>query len=230
MSPMARVTIHLLRHGEVHNPGGVLYGRLPHYPLSERGRAMAERIADTLVMEGRDIRAVVASPLQRAQETAAPTASAYGLTLRTDEGLIEAANVFEGLQINKNRAQLALPKYWRHYVNPMRPSWGEPYAEQARRMVEVIRRTLHSLESGEVLLVSHQLPIWATRLFLEGRSLAHDPRNRQCALASLTSLEFENRQLVALTYREPAADLVAQAKDMTPGTSAAAWAGTKDRT
>ena len=135
--------------------------------------------------------------------------------------------MFEGLQINKNRAQLAHPRNWRHYVNPFRPSWGEPYAEQARRMTGVIRRTLHSLDGGEALLVSHQLPIWATRLFIEGRTLAHDPRNRQCALASLTSLEFENRQLVALTYREPAADLVAEATDMTPGTSAAGQAGTK---
>lgn len=226
---MARVTIHLLRHGEVHNPDGVLYGRLPGYRLSERGRAMAERVADTLVMEGRDIRAAIASPLQRAQETAQPTASAYGLEIRTDAGLIEAENVFEGQQINKNRAQLAHPRNWRHYVNPFRPSWGEPYTEQAHRMMGAVRRALHSIDGGEALLVSHQLPIWATRLFIEGRPLAHDPRNRQCALASLTSLVFEDRVLTALTYREPAADLVAQAKDMTPGTSAAGWAGTRDR-
>ena len=76
-------------------------------------------------------------------------------------------------------------------------------------------------EGHEALLVSHQLPVWSLRLFLEGRSLAHDPRRRQCALASLTSLTFEDRTLVGLAYWEPAGDLLRQARDMVPGTSAA---------
>ena len=76
-------------------------------------------------------------------------------------------------------------------------------------------------EGHEALLVSHQLPVWSLRLFLEGRSLAHDPRRRQCALASLTSLTFEDHTLVGLAYWEPAGDLLRQARDMVPGTSAA---------
>ena len=84
-------------HGEVFNPEGVLYGRLPDYHLSDRGRAMADRAAEALA--GRDIARVVASPLDRAQETAAPIAAVHGLEIVTDPRVIEADNVFEGQRI-----------------------------------------------------------------------------------------------------------------------------------
>lgn len=86
--------VHLMRHGEVANPDGVLYGRLPGYHLSELGRQMAERVAEHLAP--RDVTHVVASPLERAQETATPIAKAHGLDLDTDGRLIEAENVFQG--------------------------------------------------------------------------------------------------------------------------------------
>lgn len=206
---MPLATVHLMRHGEVHNPDGILYGRLPGFSLSDRGQAMAERVADVLHAGGHEIHAVLASPLQRAQESAVPTAEAFGVTVRTDRGLVEAANDFEGVAVNRNRLRLAHPRYWPRYVNPFQPSWGEPYADQVDRMSGVIRRALGIVpDGGEVLAVSHQLPIWVTRLFLERRPLAHDPRHRQCALASLTSLTFDGRRLVALTYWEPAGDLL----------------------
>ncbi|HUR72927.1 MAG TPA: histidine phosphatase family protein, partial [Sporichthya sp.] len=55
--------VHVVRHGEVFNPEGVLYGRLPGYHLSELGVKMAERIAETFA--GADIAALVSSPLER---------------------------------------------------------------------------------------------------------------------------------------------------------------------
>nr|NLD40376.1 histidine phosphatase family protein [Actinomycetales bacterium] len=220
-----------MRHGEVFNPDGVLYGRLPGYRLSDRGRAMAERVAERLVEEGRDLRAVVASPLQRAQESAEPAAAAYGLEIRTDRGLIEAGNEFEGERLGGERLKLAHPKFWKRYVNPARPSWGEPYSEIADRMTGAIRNALTLLDhGGEALLVSHQLPIWVTRLLVERRPFLHDPRRRQCALASLTSLEFSDGRLVRLAYSEPAADLVAGATDMVPGLSGAVLPRDEDRT
>ena len=60
-----RTVVHLLRHGEVHNPEGVLYGRIPDYHLSNLGQEMAQRIAE--VTADRDITYVVSSPLERAQ-------------------------------------------------------------------------------------------------------------------------------------------------------------------
>jgi broad specificity phosphatase PhoE len=65
--------VHLVRHGEVDNPEGLLYGRLPGYRLSELGREMAELVATHL--ESNDITHIVSSPLERAQETAAPNAA-----------------------------------------------------------------------------------------------------------------------------------------------------------
>ena len=213
---MATTTVHLVRHGEVHNPDGVLYGRIPGYRLSERGQAMARRVAEHLSGAGRDVVAVVASPLQRAQETATPTAEAFGLTLATDDRLVEAGNHFEGTTIGSNPAQLAHPRYWRYLWNPLRPSWGEPYADQVTRMRAAVDDARRAHEGHEVVLVSHQLPVWLTRRSYEGRSLAHDPRRRECALASLTSLRFDGETFVGLHYTEPAADLLAGA-DPVPG-------------
>lgn len=203
---MAETTIHLLRHGEVHNPTGVLYGRLPGYGLSERGRAMAERIAAHVA--SRDITAVVASPLQRAQETAAPIAAALGVQITSDERLLEAENKFEGLRVGVGDGALRNPRYWHLLHNPFRPSWGEPYREQADRVLAAVDAARELAAGHEALLVSHQLPIWVTRLALTDRRLWHDPRRRECSLASLTSLSFDGDRLTGIHYSEPAADLL----------------------
>ena len=213
---MAITTVHLLRHGEVHNPDGVLYGRIAGYRLSDRGQEMARRVAKHLSDDGHDVVAVVASPLQRAQETAAPVAEAFGLELATDERVIEAGNSFEGTTVGSRPAQLAHPKYWRYLWNPARPSWGEPYVEQVARMRAAVEDARAAHEGHEVVLVSHQLPVWLARLSFEQRPLVHDPRRRQCALASLTSLQFDGDAFVGLHYTEPAGDLLIGA-DPVPG-------------
>lgn len=209
---MVVTTVHLMRHGEVHNPQKVLYGRLPGYPLSERGRAMARAVADHLAgrtdAPRRDITVVTASPLERARETGTPLAEAFGLELDTDPRLVEASNHFEGLTFGVGDGSLRHPRHWPYLRNPTRPSWGEPYAEQAERMVAAVADARAAARGHEAVLVSHQLPIWVTRLSLEGRRLWHDPRHRQCSLASLTSLRFEDDELVGIGYSEPAAALL----------------------
>jgi broad specificity phosphatase PhoE len=204
-----RTTVHLLRHGEVHNPTGVLYGRLPDFHLSDLGREMAQRAAQAL--GHRDITVVTASPLERAQETAAPLAAALSLPIGSDPDIIEADNVFEGTRVGVGDGILKQPRSWHHLWNPFRPSWGEPYAEIAERMRAGVRRARDAARGHEAVLVSHQLPIWIARLDAEERSFMHDPRKRQCGLASLTSFTFEGNRLVALSYTEPAADLAARA-------------------
>lgn len=206
--PSARTVVHLLRHGEVHNPEGVLYGRLPGYHLSARGRAMALRVAEHLVASGADVALVVASPLERAQETARASADALGLGVGTDERLIESGNQFQGLTVGVGDGALRRPEHWWKMRNPFRPSWGESYVEQAARMHAAADEARVRAEGREALLVSHQLPVWVARLAAEGRRYAHDPRHRQCTLASLTSLHYVGHELVGVTYREPAADLL----------------------
>ncbi|WP_020662926.1 histidine phosphatase family protein [Amycolatopsis benzoatilytica] len=194
--------VHMLRHGEVHNPEKILYGRLPNFHLSERGQRQALTVAEAVA--GHDLAYVVASPLQRAQETAAPIAGAHRLDIATDNGLIEAANVFEGQRVAVGDGALRQPRAWPHLVNPFKPSWGEPYVEIAHRMLGAVHRARVKAEGREALCVSHQLPIWTLRRFLEAKRLWHDPRQRQCSLASLTSLVFDGEELLGIVYSEPA--------------------------
>jgi broad specificity phosphatase PhoE len=205
---MALTAVHLLRHGEVHNPTGLLYGRLPGYRLSERGVAMAQRVADVLSEQGRDVVEVTASPLERAQQTAQPVAAAFGLPVGTDERLIEAANHFQGLTFGVGDGALTHPQHWWYLRNPLRPSWGEPYAEQAERVLAAARDAAARVSGHEAVLVAHQLPIWVARRRAEGKRLWHDPRRRECTLASLTTLRFDGTAIVGVEYSEPAAALL----------------------
>ncbi len=212
---MATTTVvHLLRHGEVHNPAGVLYGRLPDFHLSELGRTMAQRAAGALA--DRDVAIVTASPLERAQETAEPIAQTHGLSIGVDADLIEADNIFEGTKFSIERV-LKDPRLWKKVSNPFQPSWGEPYVELAGRMRAAVARAREEARGREAVLVSHQLPIWIARLDVEGRRFAHDPRHRQCSLASLTSLHYTDDELSRVVYTEPSADLLSQS---TKGTGA----------
>jgi len=194
--------VHVLRHGEVHNPKGILYGRLPGFSLSVAGRAQAAAVARTLA--DHDIAAVIASPLQRAQETAAPIAEQHGLTVRTDENLIEAGNTFEGLRVSVGDGALRKPRHWWKLRDPFTPSWGEPYLQIAHRMLAAVNKARVEAAGHEAVLVSHQLPVWTLRRFLQGQRLWHDPRSRQCSLASLTSLVYRGDTLVDIVYSEPA--------------------------
>lgn len=201
-----KTVVHLLRHGEVHNPTGVLYGRMAGYHLSDLGQEMAQRVADTVA--DRDITLVISSPLERAQETAAPVAKALGVDIVTDSRVIEATNVFEGRSFGVGDGVLKKPAAWRHLWNPLRPSWGEPYKQLVTRMLAAAYDARDAAVGHEALIVSHQLPIWTTRLHMEKRSFLHDPRRRQCTLCSLTSLTFDDDILSTVSYSEPAADLI----------------------
>ncbi|WP_165985208.1 histidine phosphatase family protein [Streptomyces sp. YIM 98790] len=195
-----------MRHGDVHNPEGILYGRMPGYHLSELGREMAERVAEYLA--DRDIAHVVASPLDRAQETAVPIARAHGLQVATDRRLIEADNMFEGKEFGVGDGALRHPRNWRHLRNPFRPSWGEPYVDQVVRMKAALDAARDAALGHEAVAVSHQLPIWVLRSFIERRRLWHDPRRRQCTLGSLTSFTYLGDEIVSVGYSEPVIDLV----------------------
>jgi broad specificity phosphatase PhoE len=199
------VTVHLLRHGEVYNPDGVLYGRLPGFRLSELGERQAKAAADWLA--ARDIGYLVASPLERAQQTAAPLAALTGLPLETDDRLIEADNYLQGRNVAGGKGLFRDPSNWRYFGNPFRPSWGEPYVEIAARVLAAARAARDAAGDRNAVCVSHQLPIVCARRQALGQRLFHDPRRRNCALGSVTSLTFDGPQIVAVDYTEPAASL-----------------------
>jgi broad specificity phosphatase PhoE len=202
MGAAEQTVVHLLRHGEVHNPGGILYGRLPGFRLSTTGEAMASAAAESFL--GKDVTHLVSSPLERAQQTAAPIAEALSLPVTIDERLIEAGNAFEGLKVGVGDGALREPRHWWKLRNPFRPSWGEPYVEIAARMLAAVEAARDAARGHEVVLVSHQLPIWTLRLHVEGRRYVHDPRRRQCGLASVTSLTYDGDRIDSVGYAEPA--------------------------
>jgi broad specificity phosphatase PhoE len=201
--------VHLVRHGEVENPTGVLYGRIEGFGLSRRGHRMAQLAAESLA--GHDIRSVTASPLQRTQESAAPWIAQSGLELGIDERLIEPTNAFEG--INMRRDLPRRPDLWRHLVNPQKPSWGEPFLSVQARMLAAIEDSWAAVDGGEVVLVSHQMPIVMVARTVAGLPLAHNPSKRRCALSSITTLERRGDAFVEVSYTEPAAALLADAID-----------------
>ncbi len=198
----AAITIvHLVRHGEVANPAGVLYGRLADYHLSDHGQVMAKAVAGFLA--GRDVTVLRSSPLERALETAEPVAAQFGLTVQIDERLIEPWNHFEGLKVGVGDGSLRSPRHWIYLRNPFRPSWGEPYKQVASRMLAAAAEAARAALGHEAVCVSHQLPIWVSRRSAEGRGLWHDPRRRQCALGSVTSLRYVGNRLTSVSYAEP---------------------------
>jgi broad specificity phosphatase PhoE len=193
--------LHLVRHGEVHNPRRVLYGRLPGYGLSDDGRRMARQAAQYVHGLGRPIGALVSSPLQRTRESSEPFTELLGMDPLIDERVIEPTNVFEGQRMSR---ALLNPLSWRYLARPEIPSWGEPYARIVDRMQEAMREIWTRAESGDVVIVSHQLPIWVTHLAVAGLPTRHDPRVRRCALSSVTSFELVGDVWRETDYAEPA--------------------------
>ena len=157
-------SVHLVRHGEVHNPDKILYGRMDGFRLSDRGQQMADLVAAhfaACVAGGQElpIATTISSPLLRAQQTAQAIAGRLATSLNTDHRLIEAGNDFEGTTMGSRPLGLLNPKWWPKLRNPVRPSWGEPYVDMAERMTAAIRDARDAHIGQGVVLVSHQLPI-----------------------------------------------------------------------
>lgn len=200
---MSTTIVHLVRHGEVHNPTKILYGTLPGYHLSSRGRSQAARAARSF--EGHDVTYLAASPLQRAQETAEVIAEITGLEVDTVDEIVEAGNRFEGLRTKGWRSQLWNPVRWPLMLNPFEPSWGEAYVDIAERMMGAVEKVRRRAEGHEAILVSHQLPIVMVQRAVRGLPLAH--AGRECDLASVTSLVFQDDQITDIFYSTPAKDI-----------------------
>jgi broad specificity phosphatase PhoE len=200
-------TIHFVRHGEVHNPEKILYGLQPGWRLSDRGNEMAAVIGDWSTKL--DLGAIHSSPLQRAQETVAPIIAKHKLSLTTDKNLIEASNIFEGKKFELGSGVLRHPSSWRYLYNPWKPSWGEPYDQLISRMLKGLFTARDAAGGKDAICVSHQLPIWILRSAVEGRRLLHDPRKRECTLASVTSFALDSEGMISsVSYSEPAKHLL----------------------
>lgn len=202
-----RTLVHLVRHGQVENPTGVLYGRLPDFHLSALGRQMADTVAEHVA--DWDVVHLRCSPLDRAQETMQPIAGALELPVTIDGRVIEAENYLEGKRFDGSRnSAFTNPRNWWYFRNPLKPTWGEPYTEIATRMRAALHDAAEAAAGHQALIVAHQLPIWIARCDVEGRRFAHDPRKRECTLASITTFTFTDGRISGVSYSEPAAALL----------------------
>ena len=203
--------IHLVRHGEVNNPERILYGRLDGFGLTDRGHHMAQAVADHF--SDQPIRRVISSPLLRAWQTAEPLATFHGLAIESDERVIEGTNVFEGTRVSARRI-LTDHGVWRYLFNPIRPSWGEAYRAIANRMLLAMEEAWQSVSDGEIVIVSHQLPIWMVHRTVDHRPLPHPPSARRCTLASVTTFDKSGGSWREVEYAEPAKALLEGAIDL----------------
>lgn len=175
---------------------------------------MAQAAADLLVADARPIGLLVSSPLERTQQSAAPIAAAFGLQPVLDARVIEPSNLFEGMRLRGKGGALRDPGQWLKLRNPARPSWGEPYVDIRERMFGAMIDHLKATDAGDLVIVSHQNPIWITHRAVAGLPLMHNAASRRCALSSITSFELTNTGWLEVDYREPAAALLVGAIDL----------------
>jgi len=102
-------TIYLMRHGQVHNPTNVLYGRRPGFALSEAGIQQAHAAGRCLA--DHTVSAIYSSPMERARQTAEIVASYHSaVDPRVDRRLIEVATPYEGRPIAEPAAMVQVSK------------------------------------------------------------------------------------------------------------------------
>jgi broad specificity phosphatase PhoE len=193
-------TMHLVRHGEVENPKGVIYGRLPGYNLSERGLRQARAAARQL--SAAPVGTVWASPLERAQETAGEIATPHELDVVTDDRLTESNTTFEGAG-RTLWAFLTSPRHWWRLRNPWAPSWGESFAEIRNRMLSAIAAAQDAAGDKDVVVVSHQTPILVARLALSRRGGPPWLGRVPCQTGSVTTMTLEDGRVVDGSYFVP---------------------------
>lgn len=197
---MAHTTLHLLRHGEVHNPRGIVYGSLPGYGLSERGRAQADAAATHLA--DRRVRAIYSSPLGRARETAEVVAAKLGTGVVLDDRLGEWALGERWADVRWDDLSDRFPGETEAYLaHPHElPFAPEPLHAVAARMQQAIADL--SATTGNVVMVSHQDPIQAVRLLLTGVPLSR-LQNGKPGHGSVVTLLREGSQWRETGYWAP---------------------------
>ncbi len=196
-------TIHLVRHAEVDNPKGLVYASLPGFPLSPLGRRQAAETADMLA--GKSPLAVVTSPLDRAVETASAIADAAGTSISIDERLTEWALAERWAGAAWDDLPAIFPGEVEAYLaQPTRLDFSSESIESvATRVIESVRDHTSSAGRGDVVFVSHQDPVQATRLSLTGRPL-EDLHVDKPGHGSIVSLARRDHAWAEIEKREPA--------------------------
>ncbi|PAU68037.1 histidine phosphatase family protein [Bifidobacterium criceti] len=215
---MTATTINFVRHGKVYNPNHVLYERLPGFHLSDAGRRMAFATARYLAEnpQTNTACAVYSSPLERTRETAEVILHELNevrdergeqpLELITDPRLIEARNEFRGKRIGYGEGALWRPENIKLIRNLWRPTWGESYRSIANRVRNFALEKIDEHPGEQIVVVTHESPIWSYRHMLETGHPEHNMLLRKTALASVTSITYDDatHDVLSVTYADPA--------------------------
>jgi broad specificity phosphatase PhoE len=126
-------------------------------PLNERGHAQAQALAERLADE--PIAAIYASPLQRAIETAEPTAQRLGLTVQPLEGIMDInyGDWQEHPHSEVARLYPALYRQWLQEPHKVRPPGGESLEEVRSRAMAVLDQIMARHQDGTILVTAHQV-------------------------------------------------------------------------
>lgn len=161
-----RTTIYLVRHGDVHNPGKILYERLAGFPLSELGRKQADALGKFL--STRRLSAIYASPLERAKETAGIIASYHSnIAVTFDTRLLEVSTPARGMKFEDLERER-----WNFYKKERIQEGGERLSDIWRRMQKFFKEAAKKHRGQEIVAVSHGDPIMVSFIKHQGKRLS----------------------------------------------------------
>ncbi len=181
-------------------------------------RATAQYIAQNPQLN--TVTALYSSPLERTRETAGEILARLNaqraqrgqapLSLIADDRLIEARNEFRGTRIGHGDGALWRQRNLRLVSNLWKPSWGETYAQIAQRVSDFADEKIQQYQGQQIIVVSHESPIWSYRHLLETGHPEHNMLMRHTALASVTSITYdcETGRVLSIDYADPAADVL----------------------
>jgi broad specificity phosphatase PhoE len=199
-----RTRLYLVRHCDVRNPDGVLYGHLPGFPLSDKGERQAAALGR--FFRDKPVRRIYSSPLERARQTAAAIAAALPgqVPVEVCDGLVEArfGHYLQG--IRPRHVPYRRPLWLVHMVWPGLLPGDESVGEMAARVRRPLQRLLDDFPGEGGICVSHGDPIQAFWVEAEGRP-PYALHRLQCMKGGLLELDYTGSTLTGLTYRSPEA-------------------------
>ncbi len=201
---MGLTRVFLIRHADVRNPNGVLYGFLDNFPLSEKGRAQAALIGRRLA--DKKVRRIVHSPLERARETAQIIAANLGqpVQLIEDEDLREAemGRYLQG--VKPWQVPIRRPLWFVHKARRGLLPNDETIEAMGGRVIGVARRYATAFPDEVTACVSHADPLQAAWILLEDRPRSEiEMYRRGIARAGVLEVDFEGLRVVGVSYVPP---------------------------
>jgi broad specificity phosphatase PhoE len=205
LGEVAVTRIFLIRHANVHNPDGVLYGHLDNFPLSEKGRAQAALVGRRLA--GAGVRRIVHSPLQRARETAEIIAAQLGsqpLALIEDYDLREAemGRYLQG--VKPWQVPFRRPLWFVHKARRGLLPGDETIEAMGGRILRAAQRYVQEFPGEVTALVSHADPLQAAWILLDNRPRTEvEMYRKSVARAGTLEVDFEGTRVVGVAYVPP---------------------------